>query len=347
MIVRVWAGAAVAAAALMPASTVSAQTAGETLELPAVVVTTASPVVKPTKKKAKAASSGQQPSADDVGSAAAAPPPDYVPLPGSIVATEGIFVPVTVTTQREFVAQGGATITDTLQLKPGISGTTFAPGADRPIIRGLDSYRIRTQENGIGTHDVAAISEDHAIPVDPLAADRVEVVRGPATLRYGSQAIGGVVSVENERIPTFIPRGGFSGRIIGGYSSVDDGADGAMSATAGSDGFAIHADAFKRRRRRLPVTARHGPQQLRRKRRRLGGRLACRHRRLSRRLVHALCQSLRHPRRGSGGRRQSAHRSRTGQGAGEGRVARARPRHRYDPLLVRRLRLRARRARHP
>ncbi len=155
-------------------------------------------------------------------------------------------MPVTVTTQRELVTQGGATITDTLQLKPGISGTTFAPGADRPIIRGLDSYRVRIQENGIGTHDVSAISEDHAIPIDPLAADRVEVVRGPATLRYGSQAIGGVVSVENERIPTFIPTGGFTGRIIGGYSSVDNGADGAMSATAGSGGVVVHADGFKR-----------------------------------------------------------------------------------------------------
>ena len=173
------------------------------------------------------------------------PAPELQPLPGAIVDDQA-FVAVTVATQRELEANGGATITDTLQLKPGISGTTFAPGADRPIIRGLDSYRVRTQENGIGTHDVAAISEDHAIPIDPLAADRVEVVRGPATLRYGSQAIGGVVSVENERIPTFIPRGGFTGRILGGYSSVDDGADGAMSATAGSGGVAIHADAFKR-----------------------------------------------------------------------------------------------------
>jgi iron complex outermembrane recepter protein len=246
MRVCIWAGATVAAAALLPVSSVFAQTAGETLELPAVVVTTASPVAKPAKKKSKSASTDQQAPADEAVSSLAAPPPEYVPLPGAIVSTEGIFVPVTVTTQREFVAQGGATITDTLQLKPGIYGTTFAPGADRPIIRGLDSYRIRTQENGIGTHDVAAISEDHAIPVDPLSADRVEVVRGPATLRYGSQAIGGVVSVENERIPTFIPRGGFSGRIIGGYSSVDDGADGAMSATTGAGGVAIHADAFKR-----------------------------------------------------------------------------------------------------
>src|SRR5690606_29938338 len=113
-----------------------------------------------------------------------------------------------------------------------------------PIIRGLDSYRVRVQENGIGAHDVAAISEDHAVPIDPFAADRVEVVRGPATLRYGSQAIGGVVSVENERIPTFMPRNGFSGEIRGGLTSVDEGRDGAFKATAGANGIVIHADGF-------------------------------------------------------------------------------------------------------
>ena len=222
----------------------SADPAPGTVELPAVVVTTPSPVAKP--KKAKSSSpAASAPTSGETAAATPTPVPELQPLPGAIVDDQA-FVAVTVVTQRELETNGGATITDTLQLKPGISGTTFAPGADRPIIRGLDSYRVRTQENGIGTHDVAAISEDHAIPIDPLAADRVEVVRGPATLRYGSQAIGGVVSVENERIPTFIPRGGFTGRILGGYSSVDDGADGAISATAGSSGFAIHADAFKR-----------------------------------------------------------------------------------------------------
>ena len=208
------------------------------------MVTTPSPVAKPKKAK-RSTPPASAPSSGEAAAAPPAPVPELQPLPGAIVDDQA-FVAVTVATQRELETNGGATITDTLQLKPGISGTTFAPGADRPIIRGLDSYRVRTQENGIGTHDVAAISEDHAIPIDPLAADRVEVVRGPATLRYGSQAIGGVVSVENERIPTFIPRGGFTGRILGGYSSVDDGADGAISATAGSGGFAIHADAFKR-----------------------------------------------------------------------------------------------------
>ena len=128
--------------------------------------------------------------------------------------------------QKREIANPGATITDSLQNKPGISGTTFAPGANRPIIRGLDSYRVRIQENGIGTHDVSAISEDHAIPIDPSDADKIEVVRGPSTLRYGSQAIGGVVSVENQRIPTTLPEQDFSGMIKGGGNTVDDGAGG-------------------------------------------------------------------------------------------------------------------------
>ncbi len=220
----------------------SGGTSGETVQLPEVTVTTASPVAKP-KKTAKRKTTSTAASAE----ADSAPPvvPELQPLPGAIVDDQS-FVAVTVATAREIEANPGATLTDTLQYKPGIAGTNFAPGANRPIIRGLDSYRVRTQENGIGTHDVAAISEDHAVPVDPLAAERVEVVRGPATLRYGSQAIGGVVAVENERIPTFIPQGGFTGRIVGGFTSVDDGADGAISATAGSGGIAVHADAFKR-----------------------------------------------------------------------------------------------------
>ena len=218
---------------------------GETVELPAIEVTTASPVAKTKTSKKNKKSAGGAPSVAQPDAAPSSAPPQFQPLPGAIV-DDSAFVSVTVATEREFIADGGATITDTLQTKPGIAGTNFAPGANRPIIRGLDSYRVRTQENGIGTHDVAAISEDHAIPIDPLSVGRVEVVRGPATLRYGSQAIGGVVAAENQRIPTFVPPGGFSALATGGLTSVDNGADGAMSVTAGSGGFAVHADGFKR-----------------------------------------------------------------------------------------------------
>ena len=175
-----------------------------------------------------------------------APDIPSAPLPGTLLVVDDAFVPVTVATEREILATNGATITESLQTRPGISGTNFAAGSNRPIIRGLDTYRVRVQENGIGTGDVAALSEDHAVPIDPNAASRIEVIRGPATLRYGSQAIGGVVAVENDRIPSAIPKGGFSGEIRGGLSSVDEGRDGAFRATAGSNGVAVYADGFKR-----------------------------------------------------------------------------------------------------
>jgi iron complex outermembrane receptor protein len=159
---------------------------------------------------------------------------------------ETAFVPLTVVPTSEVLATPGANLADALQYRPGLAGSTFAPGANRPVIRGLDNFRVRVQENGIGSHDVSALSEDHAVPVDPFAADRIEVVRGPATLRYGSQAIGGVVNAVNGRVPEVVPPRGLSIETRGGLTSVDGGADGAFKATSGAGNFAVHADAFSR-----------------------------------------------------------------------------------------------------
>ncbi len=169
------------------------------------------------------------------------------PLPGTLIVVDTAFAPVTVITAPEIAAKQGSTLTDTLQNKPGVTGSNFAAGSNRPIIRGLDNYRVRVQENGIGTHDVSNLSEDHAVPLDPNAAQQVEIIRGPATLRYGSQAIGGVVSASNDRIPEFVPRNGFTGSVRGGLTSVDQGRDGAISATGGAGNIVVHADAFKRK----------------------------------------------------------------------------------------------------
>ncbi len=122
-----------------------------------------------------------------------------------------------------------------------------APGASRPVIRGLDNFRVRVQENGTSTLDVSEIGEDHAVPVDTLSADRVEVVRGPATLRYGSQAIGGVVSIDNNRIPMPTTPFGFSGRIGSAFTSVDRGGEGSVAMDARGKDVAMHLDAFARR----------------------------------------------------------------------------------------------------
>ena len=172
---------------------------------------------------------------------------DPASVPGTLIVRTDAYAPVTTITAGDLAATPGSTITDALQLRPGVAGSTFAPGASRPIIRGLDNFRVRTQENGIATGDVSALSEDHGIPVDPFAAQTVEVIRGPAALRYGSQTVGGVVSVENDRIPSAIPRNGYSGEVRGGLNSIDNGREGAFRVTAGSGNFALHADGFKRR----------------------------------------------------------------------------------------------------
>ncbi len=218
-------------------------------QLPGIVVTAPSPIARsvPAPAPQPVQQAAPAPSAVSTPTAQLAPLAVPATIPGAQIVVDDAFAPVTVVTEREIVAKSGATITDTLQTKPGILGSTFAPGANRPVIRGLDNHRVRIQENGVGTHDVSAISEDHAVPVDPFAAERVEVVRGPATLRYGSQAIGGVVAVENNRIPMFVPPNGISGEIKGGMTSVDDGRDGGFQVTAGAGHFALHADAFKRR----------------------------------------------------------------------------------------------------
>ena len=93
-----------------------------------------------------------------------------------------------------------------LTSQPGVSSSFFGPAASRPILRGLDADRVRVLTDGIGSFDVSAISADHAVALNPLTADRVEVVRGPASLLYGSSAIGGVVNVTDHRIANQVPR---------------------------------------------------------------------------------------------------------------------------------------------
>ncbi|MEO1207567.1 MAG: TonB-dependent receptor plug domain-containing protein, partial [Pseudomonadota bacterium] len=229
--------------------------------LPPVVAVQPPTVASPVKKRKTSTSaattqsvpttpSPPAPTAEAIASGAEVPPfqPALVlGAPGTLIVVDDAFVPVTVATERDVLGEGGANISDAVDQRPGISSSNFAPGASRPIIRGLDTYRVRVQENGIGSHDVSALSEDHAVPIDPFGADQVEVIRGPATLRYGSQAIGGVVAVENGRVPTYVPKNGFEGTIKGDLSSVDDGRNGAFKAKAGANGVVVHADGFQRR----------------------------------------------------------------------------------------------------
>ena len=98
-----------------------------------------------------------------------------------------------------------STIGETLARQPGVSSTSFGPNASRPILRGFQGERVRILTDGIGSFDVSNTSVDHAVAINPLTADRIEVLRGPAALLYGSSAIGGVVNVIDSRIPRRVP----------------------------------------------------------------------------------------------------------------------------------------------
>jgi iron complex outermembrane receptor protein len=179
--------------------------------------------------------------------ATAAPTIAEVPLPGALPIVTDQFATVTVVPAEELRRSPGATLGDLLFSKPGITGSSFAPGASsRPIVRGLDVNRVGIVANGVPGGGVSDLGEDHAVPIDPLTTDRIEVIRGPATLRYGSQAIGGVVSTEDNRIPTFIPSRPFAFELRGATASVDRSLDGAVLIDAGKDNFAFHADVFAR-----------------------------------------------------------------------------------------------------
>ena len=106
---------------------------------------------------------------------------------------------------EELTREMRSTIGETLARQPGVSATSFGPNASRPVLRGFQGERVRVLTDGIGSLDVSNTSADHAVAINPLTADRIEVLRGPSALLFGSSAIGGVVNVIDARIPRRVP----------------------------------------------------------------------------------------------------------------------------------------------
>ncbi|MET0370058.1 MAG: TonB-dependent receptor [Sphingobium sp.] len=123
---------------------------------------------------------------------------------------------------EELTRQIRPTIGDTLAHQPGVSATSFGPNASRPVLRGFQGERVRILTDGVGSFDVSNTSVDHAVAINPLTADRIEVLRGPAALLYGSSAIGGVVNVIDSRIPRRIPDEAVHVEGIATYASASD-----------------------------------------------------------------------------------------------------------------------------
>ncbi len=138
------------------------------------------------------------------------------------------------------------TLGETLSNTPGVRSTCYGPGASRPIIRGLDGDRIRVLQNGLNTIDASATSVDHAVSFDPISIDSIEVVRGPATLMFGANAIGGVINVLDNRIPDERIEVPVRGELGGRYSSVDDGLARDVMLEGGFGGFNYHLEGYRR-----------------------------------------------------------------------------------------------------
>lgn len=148
--------------------------------------------------------------------------------------------------RQTILLSGGSSISDALANVPGVSSTGFAAGASRPIIRGMDATRVRILEDGTSSSDVSDIGPDHGVPIDPLSAQDIEIVRGAGTLRYGSQAIGGVVNVLNNRVPMSLPDKPISAELTGSYGTASDVGQTSGMVDARTGNFALHADAFYR-----------------------------------------------------------------------------------------------------
>lgn len=155
--------------------------------------------------------------------------------------------PVTVLTEEKLRQQMTSTLGETLARQPGINSTYFGPNASRPVIRGLGGDRVRILQNGLGTMDASNTSDDHAVATDPIALKRVEVVRGPAALLYGPNAVGGVVNQIDGRIPEQRLDRPFSGRADVRVDSPTSGKVGALMVEGGAtNGWNYHLDGFRR-----------------------------------------------------------------------------------------------------
>ena len=154
--------------------------------------------------------------------------------------------PVSVIDEYKLRKIQAETLGETLKNTPGVHSTYFGPVASSPVIRGNDGPRVKIVQNGLDVSDVSRIGPDHNVAANSTSATQVEVLRGPATLQYGSGAIGGVVNVVDNRIPSEVPVG-IEGDVEANYATVNDGKFGRFNLTGGQNNIAFHVDGFKRK----------------------------------------------------------------------------------------------------
>ncbi len=144
----------------------------------------------------------------------------------------------------DLVRAAAPQIGDVLARLPGVSATSFAPGASRPVLRGLTGDRVQVLLDGLGSIDASSVSADHGVALDTLTIDHIDVLHGPALLAFGGQAIGGAVNAIDKRIPRKLPDGPFDLTALASFDSISDGKSAGLSVDLPLAGqLAIHADA--------------------------------------------------------------------------------------------------------
>lgn len=148
----------------------------------------------------------------------------------------------------ELAQQARGQIGDTLTALPGISATSFTPGSSRPVLRGFQGNRVAVLTDGIGNIDASNTSADHAVTIESLTTERIEVLRGPAVLLFGGQAVGGAVNAIDKRIPRSIPEAPAHVDLFAGYgSAADERSGGASIDVPVADRFVVHVDGSYRK----------------------------------------------------------------------------------------------------
>jgi iron complex outermembrane receptor protein len=150
---------------------------------------------------------------------------------------------VSVVDKEELQHEARPSIGETLASQPGVTASSFGPTASRPILRGLQGERVRILTDGIGTLDLSSSDPDHQVTINPLTAERIEVLRGPSALLFGSSAIGGVVNVIDTRIPRSVPDEPISADLFAEYGSAanERSVSGSVNVPLGGN-FVAHAD---------------------------------------------------------------------------------------------------------
>jgi iron complex outermembrane recepter protein len=161
------------------------------------------------------------------------------------VGSDQMVVPISILNGRELSLKRENTLAETLNNIPGVSNSSFGPSVGRPMIRGMDSDRVKILQNGVNNLDASNLSSDHGVSIDPLIIEQIDVIRGPATLLYGGGAVGGVVNAIDHRIPKEKLQG-ITGRGEVRYGGANLEQSNAAVVDVGTGNFVMHFDAYNR-----------------------------------------------------------------------------------------------------